>query len=70
MIEKCFGCTTINNKALYKCIIHSFIVYRKSEYKGCNESLQISVSRLKFSMLHRDIYIDASLWTVSMGRDM
>ncbi len=25
MIVKCFGCTTIHNKALYKCIIHSFI---------------------------------------------
>ncbi len=24
MIVKCFGCTTIHNKALYKCIIHSF----------------------------------------------
>ncbi len=23
MIVKCFGCTTIHNKALYKCIIHS-----------------------------------------------
>ncbi len=25
MIVKRFGCTTIHNKALYKCIIHSFI---------------------------------------------
>ncbi len=25
MIVKHFGCTTIHNKALYKCIIHSFI---------------------------------------------
>ncbi len=25
MIVKCFGCTAIHNKALYKCIIHSFI---------------------------------------------
>ncbi len=24
MIVKHFGCTTIHNKALYKCIIHSF----------------------------------------------
>ncbi len=24
MIVKCFGCTAIHNKALYKCIIHSF----------------------------------------------
>ncbi len=25
MIVKCFGCTAIHNKALYKCIIYSFI---------------------------------------------
>ncbi len=25
MIVKRFGCTAIHNKALYKCIIHSFI---------------------------------------------
>ncbi len=25
MIVKCFGCTKIHNKALYKCLIHSFI---------------------------------------------
>ncbi len=24
MIVKCFGCTTIHNKSLYKCLIHSF----------------------------------------------
>ncbi len=24
-IVKCFGCTTIHNKALYKCIIHSYV---------------------------------------------
>ncbi len=29
MIVKRFGCTAIHNKALYKCIIHSFIHYRK-----------------------------------------
>ncbi len=27
MIVKRFGCTAIHNKALYKCIIHSFIQY-------------------------------------------
>ncbi len=27
MIVKHFGCTAIHNKALYKCIIHSFIHY-------------------------------------------
>ncbi len=26
MIVKRFGCTTIHNKALYKCFIHSFII--------------------------------------------
>ncbi len=26
MIVKHFGCTAIHNKALYKCIIHSFIL--------------------------------------------
>ncbi len=25
MIVKRFGCTTIHNKALYKCLIHSFV---------------------------------------------
>ncbi len=29
MIVKRFGCTAIHNKALYKCIIHSFIDSRK-----------------------------------------
>ncbi len=29
MIVKCFECTTIHNKALYKCIIHSCIYIRK-----------------------------------------
>ncbi len=32
MIVKCFGCTTIHNKALFKCIIHSFIT---SEFSKC-----------------------------------
>ncbi len=27
MIVKCFGCTTIHNKALYKCTIHSFKIH-------------------------------------------
>ncbi len=31
MIVKRFGCTTIHNKALYKCIIHSFIQYTPSK---------------------------------------
>ncbi len=26
MIVKRFGCTAINNKALYECIIHSLII--------------------------------------------
>ncbi len=29
MIVKCFGCTATHNKALYKCIIHSFIQVSK-----------------------------------------
>ncbi len=29
MIEKRFGCTTIHNKALYKCIIHSYTYSNK-----------------------------------------
>ncbi len=29
----------------------------------------VIVSRLQFSMLHRYIYLDPSLWTVSMGHD-
>ncbi len=32
MIVKCFGCTAIHNKVLYKCIIHSFAF-------GCQGSL-------------------------------
>ncbi len=28
MIVKCFGCTTIHNKALYKCIIHSYFLWK------------------------------------------
>ncbi len=31
MIVKRFGCTTIHNKALYKCIIHSFIQKNEKE---------------------------------------
>ncbi len=27
---KRFGCTTIHNKVLYKCIIHSFINFKKT----------------------------------------
>ncbi len=27
MIVKHFGCTAIHNKALYKCLIHSFILF-------------------------------------------
>ncbi len=31
MIVKRFGCTTIHNKALYKCLIHSFIPHSMDE---------------------------------------
>ncbi len=27
MTVKCFGCTAIHNKALYKCIIHHSFIY-------------------------------------------
>ncbi len=42
MIVKCFGCTTIHNKALYKCIIHSLIQsfthpHSKSVWLSCVE---------------------------------
>ncbi len=30
IIVKCFGCTAIHNKALYKCIIHSFLCLFKT----------------------------------------
>ncbi len=33
MITKRFGCTTIHNKALYKCIIHSFNRMSKHNHK-------------------------------------
>ncbi len=33
MIVKHFGCTAIHNKALYKCIIHSFI-HSQSHWKN------------------------------------
>ncbi len=32
MIVKRFGCTAIHNKALYKCIIHSFIIVKCCNY--------------------------------------
>ncbi len=37
MIVKRFGCTAIYNKALYKCIVHSFII--------CTSDRSIDLSR-------------------------
>ncbi len=40
MIVKCFGCTAIHNKALYKCFIHSFINGRRP---GSTDSIVTSL---------------------------
>ncbi len=43
MIVKCFGCTTIHNKALYNCIIHSFIHPFQGTQPCCKHALMSHV---------------------------
>jgi len=41
MIVKCFGCTAVHMKALYKCLIHSFIHHEvKASTKQADQGLQ------------------------------
>ncbi len=60
MIVKRFGCTTIHNKALYKCIIHSFIQYTPSKRNTISEwvsDFSIGVSELRVLGLNIDLSI-------------
>ncbi len=43
MIVKRFGCTAIHNKALYKCIIHSFIIRLSIFQHSLAEKLRLAV---------------------------
>ncbi len=48
MIVKHFGCTAIHNKALYKCIIHSFI-FRMQRYDSSSTSPKEPMLHLSLS---------------------
>ncbi len=51
MIVKRFGCTTIHNKALYKCLIHSFIPEQERFVKTIT-FLHKRVSKLQVTYMH------------------
>ncbi len=59
MIVKRFGCTTIHNKVLYKCIIHSFIVCLEGitqfEHYTLNKTVFKKCSSLIHSLGHRSL---------------
>ncbi len=64
MIEKRFGCTTIHNKALYKYIIQSFILFKCVYYLSCKNVVIIFWSFHGFDD-HCHVKFDISLGKVS-----
>ncbi len=53
MIVKRFGCTTIHNKALYKCFIHSFIhikIWHAASNNGINMFKIIVINNRNYNL--------------------
>ncbi len=48
MIVKRFGCTAIHNKALYKCIIHSFVHSKHLMLSGADQ-LQVTAGYIRYN---------------------
>ncbi len=64
MIVKCFGCTTIHNKVLYNCIIHSFIhAFVLFWYIPPFSSLYYSEQCLKHCIASSSHVIDLKVWS-------
>ncbi len=60
MIVKRFGCTAIHNKALYKCLIHSFLcIFSQIEFCIC-KSLCICL-KVKFFFAKQIVFICKTL---------
>ncbi len=56
MIVKRFGCTTIHNKMLYKCIIHSFKrMKKKKEKEKKNDRVHITAKNSFWSGLFKSV---------------